>query len=66
MTGRQGNPKHSKWRSPDNKMRGRPVVSVSLSWEAKDRLEELSEIRSKPKSVIVEELILKEPDEEEK
>ena len=53
-----GNPKGSKWRSAKQEMRTRKMVSVTLSNEAREKLEALSKSRMKPKSEVVESLIM--------
>lgn len=55
------NPKDSEWYATSQERRARKVVSVTLSDEARERLDELCAESSKPRSVVVEGLILNAP-----
>lgn len=53
-----GNPKESKWFSAPGAARRRKAVGFTLSDEARERLDKIAKARKRPKSQIIEELIL--------
>lgn len=56
------NPPKSKWFSTPNAQRKRKEITLTLSPEARTTLDELSEAQNLPRSIVVENLILKEAD----
>lgn len=54
-----GNPEDSKWYVTPQKKRRRKLVTVTLSDEARERLEKMSKAWKVSKSQVIEELILK-------
>lgn len=56
-----GNPKDSEWYSTPRSKRKRRGIEITLSDEARQRLDELAEERIQLKSAVVEDLIMQAP-----
>lgn len=56
-----GNPKRSKWRVTPQDARNRKMVAITLSDEARERLERLADEHGLTKSMLVEALIMAAP-----